>query len=82
MNSKLQNIFSLYKGSGTKTTNSNCDIMLSILQEPLPTIPVVLDFRNLNTNCSLIELGSRSYYDAKYRKLMGFSFFLIFNFFL
>ena len=75
MNSKLQNMFSLYKGSGRKTTNSNCDIILSILQEPLPTTPVLLDFRNLNTNSSVIELSSRTYYDAKYRKLMFFNFY-------
>ena len=75
MNSSLQSIFSLYKGSGKKKTNSNCDSLLSLLQEPIPATPVVLDFKNLDThnlNSSLIELGSCTDYDVEFRKCISF----------
>jgi len=70
MNSHLQSLFSLYKGSGQKLTNSNCDILLSILQEPIPTKPILLDFTHLNTHSPMIELCPRTHYDAKYRKFL------------
>ena len=56
MNASLQSIFSLYKGNASKKTNSNCDILLSILKEPVPSKPVVLDFEKLNTHGSINEL--------------------------
>lgn len=79
MNCSLQSTFSLYKGSGKKKTNSKCDSLLSILQEPIPATPVILDFNDLNTHSlksSMIELDSYTYYDFQYRKCI-ISFFLL-----
>ena len=75
MNSHLQSLFSLYQGSGRKSSNSNCDVLLSILQEPVPTKPIILDFSHLNTHSPMIELCLNTQYDAKCRKFFAFVYF-------
>ena len=68
MNSSLQSIFSLYKGNASKKTNSKCDILLSILKEPIPSTPVIIVFKNLNTYGSDKSINELSRC-KKYRKL-------------